>query len=45
MPTVIRALSLMMAGLKTLNLQGNSIPEDAKEVLKQATDGRVELQL
>ena len=43
MPTVIWALSLMMAGLKSLNLQGNSIPEDAKEVLKQAADGRVEL--
>ena len=45
MPTVIWALSLMMAGLKSLNLQGNSIPDDAKEVLRQAADGRVELQL
>ena len=44
-PTVVRALSLMMAGLKSLNLQGNSLPEDAKEMLKQAAYGRVELQL
>jgi hypothetical protein len=45
LPTVIRALCLMMAGLKTLNLQSNSLPEDSQAMLKQAADGRVELQL